>query len=290
MIRSRGRLKDPVEDLAGLLATRSAVVLSGAGCSTGSGIPDYRGPDGRLKTRMPMTYQEFVGSPGARARYWSRSVAGWPRIRDARPNRAHGALVRLEDAGAVRGVITQNVDGLHQAAGSRAVLELHGGLARVRCLECGERRDRDDFQDRLLRLNPGTPLSDAPLAPDGDAHRPGPVAASFQVPDCEGCGGVLKPDVVFFGENVPGDRLARAWEIYERSSLLLVAGSSLTVFSGRRFVLRARKEGKPVILVNLGATRCDEEASLKVEAPVEELLPRLVQAMDGPSGRARPPR
>jgi NAD-dependent SIR2 family protein deacetylase len=262
------------------------VVLTGAGCSTASGIPDYRGPDGSLKGRSPMTYQEFIRSPEARARYWSRSAVGWARIRDARPNPAHRALARLEGSGALVGVITQNVDGLHQAAGSREVLELHGGLARVRCLGCGAVEGREGVQERIRALNPGAAPRTVTLRPDGDAELPGDVADGFHVPGCEACGGILKPDVVFFGENVPRERVGRAWNLYDRSACLLVVGSSLSVFSGRRFVLRARKEGRPVALVNIGATRCDDDARMKVEEPVEVVLPLLTREFS----RLTPPR
>jgi NAD+-dependent protein deacetylase sirtuin 4 len=275
--------------LLDLLGAGPAVVLSGAGCSTGSGIPDYRGPDGSLRARTPMMWQDFVRTPEARVRYWSRSAAGWPRIRDARPNPAHTALATLERAGAVRGVITQNVDGLHQAAGSRSVLELHGALARVRCLACDEIEDRNAFQGRLLELNPGIRGASGPLAPDGDAEVAFPLSEHFRVPACLSCEGTMKPDVVFFGENVPRERLDRAWGLFDEAALLLVVGSSLTVFSGRRFVLRARERGKPVVLINLGTTRCDADAALKVEAPVEDVLPLLAGSFPTPPMTPPPP-
>jgi NAD+-dependent protein deacetylase sirtuin 4 len=272
----------PLSAVAAFLHRGPAAVLSGAGCSTGSGIPDYRGPDGSLRSRLPMTYQEFIRSPAARARYWSRSAVGWPRIRDARPNPAHRALADLEEAGAVRGVITQNVDGLHQAAGSRTVLDLHGTLSRVRCLGCGEAEDRGAFQARLLTLNPGVEEASGPIAPDGDARVSAAAVEHFRVPGCRSCEGILKPDVVFFGENVPRERVGRAWDLLDEAALLLVVGSSLTVFSGRRFVIRAREQGKPVVLVNLGATRCDDDAALKVEARAEEFLPLLTRNLRAP--------
>jgi NAD+-dependent protein deacetylase sirtuin 4 len=265
-----------------LLAAGPAVVLSGAGCSTGSGIPDYRGPDGSLRARTPMTWQEFIRSPEARARYWSRSAVGWPRIRDARPNPAHLALAELERVGVVRGVITQNVDGLHQMAGSRSVLELHGALHRVVCLDCGETEDRSDLQLRLLDRNPWVREASGPMAPDGDAEVAVAGSEHFLVPGCLQCDGTMRPDVVFFGENVPRERVGRAWGLFGQASLLLVVGSSLTVFSGRRFVLRARERGTPVVLMNLGRTRCDEDAHLKVEAPVEEVLPVVARNFPAP--------
>ncbi len=278
-------------DLSGLLDTlrgRPAVVLSGAGCSTESGIPDYRGPEGRFRTRAPIRYREFVEDSGARRRYWARSAVGWPRFSAARPNAAHDAIARLEDLGAVRGVITQNVDGLHQAAGSGRVLELHGSLARVRCLDCTGVVDRARFQERLLDANPDwaervggepAPDGDADLAPDGDAEVPDEAVRGFRVPGCLICGGVLKPDVVFFGESVPPERVGRAWELFGEAGALLVVGSSLAVYSGRRFIYRAREEGVPIAVVNLGPTRADELAAAKVEGKVGEVLPRLAGAL-----------
>lgn len=275
-----------------LLDTRSAVVLTGAGCSTDSGIPDYRGPDGRLRKRTPMRYQEFVRSPTARARYWLRSAVGWPRFRRARPNGVHGALAGLESAGVVRCVLTQNVDELHQAAGSRRVLDLHGALSRVRCLECRATATRDSVQERLQALNPG--LQDlldqggeGTVRPDGDVDLPAGLERDLRVPACTGCGGVLKPDVVFFGENVPAQRVERAWSLYREAGILLVLGSSLTVYSGRRFVLQAAAEGKPVAIVNRGATRGDEHAAVKVDGAVGPVMERVADAL-GLSGERRP--
>ena len=270
-----------------------AVVLTGAGCSTESGIPDYRGPGTRREEHDPIRYGEFVGDAGTRARYWARSAVGWIRIRDAAPNDAHRALARLEAAGRVRGVITQNVDGLHQAAGSRRVLELHGSLAGVRCLECGQREARGSVQRRLLAMNPGFrerhasrgPGEGAEIAPDGDAEVDRAAARDLVVPGCRRCGGVLKPDVVFFGENVPAERVERAWRMLGEASVLLVAGSSLSVYSGYRFVRRADDDGKPVGIVNLTATRGDDEARVRVAGRVGDVLPRLVDAL---AGEARP--
>ncbi len=271
-------------ELLELLRGRRVVVLSGAGCSTESGIPDYRGPDGRHQGRRPMMYQEFVSRPGARARYWSRSAVGWPRFARARPNAAHRALARLEELGVVTGIITQNVDGLHQAGGSRRILELHGSLARVRCLECRETTTRNEVQDRLGELNPGfAPRMEGMIA-DGDAELEAGAEEGFRVPMCRGCDGILKPDVVFFGENVPQARVERAWRIYESADLLLVVGSSLTVYSGRRFVMKADKDGRPVGIVNLGPTRGDETARVKVEGRVGQVLPQLAELVEGRRG------
>lgn len=274
--------------LLDLLRGRDLVVLSGAGCSTESGIPDYRGSESRLRERSPIQYGEFVGKADARVRYWARSAVGWPRFSATRPNAGHEALARLEERGVVRGVITQNVDGLHQAAGSRRVVELHGSLASVRCLDCGDRTTRHAVQERLLALNDGWAerlkrrASDGiEAAPDGDAELPPPALDGFRVPACAACGGMLKPDVVLFGENVPAERVAEAWRLFEEAEVLLVVGSSLAVYSGRRFVYRARKQGVPIAVVNLGPTRADDVAAAKVEAPLGRVLPRLATTLAG---------
>ncbi|MBW3553186.1 MAG: NAD-dependent protein deacetylase [Gemmatimonadetes bacterium] len=270
-----------------LLRGRRVVVLSGAGCSTESGIPDYRGADGTERKRAPMQYGEFVRSADARARYWARSAVGWPRFTDARPNDGHRALARLEEAGLVRGVITQNIDGLHHAAGSRRVVELHGSLAAVRCLTCGEAEERGAFQERLLALNDRWSerlrreggSGGIESAPDGDAELPAWAVASFRVPGCGGCGSVMKPDVVFFGESVPKERVDAAWRLFEEADVLLVAGSSLAVYSGRRFTDRARREGVPIAVINSGPTRADEAAAVKVDGRLGRVLPVLVDAL-----------
>ncbi|MEQ8331176.1 MAG: NAD-dependent protein deacetylase [Longimicrobiales bacterium] len=268
-----------IDALASFLHGRRVAVLTGAGCSTDSGIPDYRGPDGTLRTREPMRYQVFMGSDEARRRYWSRSMVGWRRFRQARPNDAHRALAAMERAGLLSGVITQNVDGLHQAAGSRTVVDLHGTLDRVRCTACSAAVSRDAMQSRLEAAN--RPLTAAPsrYVADGDAEIPDAAAEGFVVPGCADCGGILKPDVVFFGESVPKPWVEDAWRTYEAGDALLVVGSSLTVFSGRRFVLRATREGKPVAVVNLGRTRADDEVALKVDAPVGVALPGVAAAL-----------
>lgn len=273
-------------ELVELVRGRRVLALVGAGCSTESGIPDYRGPEGRLQTRKPMQFGEFLGSPEGRVRYWSRSAVGWPVFSAARPNAAHRALAELERAGAVTGVITQNVDGLHHAAGSRSVVELHGSLSRVRCLGCGITTERDVMQGRLLALNPGwlerARAADGKVttAPDGDAELHGASLARFRVPGCEACDGVLKPDVVFFGENVPKGWVEAAWTLMRKADVLLVVGSSLTVFSGRRFVYGAQKAGLPIAIVNLGPTRADDLAEVKVEARLGEALPLLTRELD----------
>lgn len=278
---------DTLRPLVDLLRGRRVVVLAGAGCSTESGIPDYRGPEGSLRTRKPVQYQEFVRSEEARTRYWARSTVGWPRFSAARPNAAHRALAALEDAGAVAGVITQNVDGLHHAAGSRCVVELHGSLASVRCLACGLAVARGEWQERLRTLNAvwaerlarRTAEGDVESAPDGDAELPAWALESFRVPGCEACGGIVKPDVVFFGENVPKEWVDDAWRLFGEGDVLLVAGSSLTVYSGRRFIYRAQEQGVPIAIVNLGPTRADEMAAAKVEGRLGDVLPRLADAL-----------
>lgn len=276
-------LPDAFCRLADLLSGRRTLVITGAGCSTESGIPDYRTEDGRLKTPEPIRYVEFVRRPEARRRYWSRSAVGWPRMARAEPNAAHRALARLERRGPVVGVVTQNVDGLHQDAGTRSVVELHGNLDRVRCLDCGAVRDRGRIQERLLADNPGlvdrAPPGDAEIAPDGDARLAPEVAEGFRVPGCRSCGGTLKPDVVFFGESVPPDRVEAAWELYGEAEAVLVAGSSLSVWSGYRFVARAADEGVPVAIVNLGSTRGDEEAEVRVDGRVGSVLPALAREL-----------
>lgn len=264
-----------------MLAGRSALVLSGAGVSTESGIPDYRGLGRTGPPRDPIRYQQFVGSHEVRQRYWARSLVGWPVIHRAQPNAGHRALAQLETHGVVGGLLTQNVDGLHQAAGSRSVLELHGSLAAVRCLTCRRIESRRSLQDRMFQLNPSFRTTDATVAPDGDADIANERIAGFSVPDCRRCGGVIKPDVVFFGENVPRERLELAWRMYERASALLVVGSSLTVFSGFRFVKRAVADGLPVVIVNDGPTRGDDLAILKVGGRLGRVLPGLAELWAG---------
>lgn len=269
-----------IRTLANLMRTRRTVVLSGAGVSTESGIPDYRGPDSPRRERAPISYQEFVGDAEARRRYWARSSVGWPRFTAARPNAGHQALSKLEAAGYVSSVITQNVDGLHQAAGSTDVVELHGALDDVRCLRCGRRTDRTAYQRRLLQANPGWPPEAATLAPDGDAVLPDEVTTSFRVPGCPRCGGTLKPDVVFFGESVPRVRVDAAWDRFDEAEMLLVVGSSLAVYSGLRFVHRAANEARPVSIINLGPTRGDAHARLRLQGRTGTILPRLAAMLD----------
>ncbi len=267
--------QERVAELAGWLTDGGVVILSGAGLSTESGIPDYRGPSGAARRTTPMTYQAFTRDPVARRRYWARSHLGWRTIGDARPNAGHRAVAGLQRLGALDGIITQNVDGLHQAAGARDVVELHGNLARVICLGCGDRTTRADLERRLDEANPGFAATATAVNPDGDVELDDAELDGFTVVDCAGCGGMLKPDVVYFGESVPPERVSRSFGLVCAARTLLVLGSSLTVMSGRRFVLRAAKEGIRVAIVNQGMTRGEPYASLIVDAPLGAVLPDL---------------
>ncbi len=270
-----------IDDVVRALRSRSVTALTGAGMSTDSGIPDYRGPGS--PPRNPMTYQQFVSDPAMRRHYWARNHVGWRRVDDVVPNAGHTALARLEDAGVLRGVITQNVDRLHTRAGSRDVVDLHGTYASVVCLSCGDVSSRAELAMRLTALNPGfaevTEVADAEIAPDADA-----VVAStegFRVAECLVCEGLLKPDIVFFGENVPKPRVARAYATVDAAEVLLVAGSSLTVMSGLRFVRHAARTGRPVVIVNRGWTRGDELATLKLDAGCSQVLTAVADRLAG---------
>lgn len=247
-------------------------MLTGAGCSTASGIPEYRDDEGNWKHRQPMQFAEFVAHASARQRYWAQSFAGWERISNAKPNAAHNALAELEQRGIVSSVITQNVDSLHRAAGSKNIIDLHGALRRVRCLDCDRTDSRRTFQSRLRDCNPEWNALICAISPDGDAALSVEDFESFQVPTCAHCGGVVKPHVVFFGESVPALRVSRANEYLERSNALLVVGSSLMVFSGYRFARNASDAGKPIAIVNRGSTRADHLATHKLTADCTELL------------------
>ncbi|MDX3101781.1 NAD-dependent protein deacetylase [Nonomuraea angiospora] len=272
-----------VTRLAELVAGGGVAVLSGAGLSTESGIPDYRGPTGRARRAEPMTYQRFTGSAQARQRYWARSHVGWRQIGQARPNAGHRAVAELERRGLLAGIVTQNVDGLHQAAGARRVIELHGGLDRVVCLSCRERTPRAELERRLRAANPGWEAAGARINPDGDAVVTDAQVAGFQVVDCAACGGMLKPDVVFFGENVPRPRVDECFALVAGASLLLVLGSSLTVRSGLRFVTKAASLGVPIAIVNQGETGGDADASLTLDAPLGPTLTELTARLPVPA-------
>ncbi|TAM97576.1 MAG: NAD-dependent protein deacetylase [Rhodanobacteraceae bacterium] len=262
-----------IERLAAWLAARSRVTaISGAGVSTESGIPDYRDGDGHWKRAQPVQYRDFVESEVVRRRYWARSFTGWPMFAAARPSAAHVALARLETAGRVARLVTQNVDRLHQRAGSLNVIDLHGRLDVVRCLSCNNRFGRDGFQHRLREVNPGWGASPARIAPDGDADLEGIDFGAFAAPSCEVCGGVLKPDVVFYGESVPREVTVAALAAVESADGVLVAGSSLMVWSSFRLVRAAAARGIPIVAVNRGRTRADDLLAFKCEGECGAVL------------------
>lgn len=270
----------PGEILARFLAGRRTVALTGAGISTESGIPDYRGPSGASSRRhVPMTYQTFISDPVARRRYWARGFLGWSTMGEAKPNAGHRALAELEVAGAIAGTITQNVDGLHQKAGSSHVVDLHGRLDRVVCLDCADLVPRVDVHRRLALLNEGWQATITAMNPDGDAQIDDDQLDGFSVAACERCGGTLKPDVVYFGESVPRPRVEQASQMLAGADALVVLGSSLTVYSGRRFMLQAAKAGKPIAIVNQGPVRDEEVAELKLDAPLGDTLDGVVRLL-----------
>jgi NAD-dependent SIR2 family protein deacetylase len=264
-----------LDDLSRRVGAGGVLVLSGAGLSTESGIPDYRGPSARRVT--PMTYQTFTRDPLARRRYWARSQLGWRTITQAQANAGHVAVAGLQRRGLLHGVVTQNVDGLHQAGGASDVIELHGNLARVICLSCGSLSDRDHLDVRLRAANPTFDAAAVVINPDGDAELPDEAVAGFRTVDCDLCLGTLKPDVVFFGESVPRERVEACFELVAGATALVVLGSSLTVMSGRRFVLRAVKLGLPVAIVNQGPTRADHLATVRVDGALGTVLSALHQ-------------
>jgi NAD-dependent deacetylase sirtuin 4 len=276
------QVNQALERLVALVAGRRLVALTGAGCSTESGIPDYRGAGTPAPARKPIQHDAFLRRPEVRQRYWARATVGWARFSRAQPNAAHRALAELEEAGVLTGVITQNVDRLHQQAGSRRVVELHGALAEVRCLDCGAGESRPEVQDRLLAVNPGWLDRAAVTAPDGDAELPASEVSTFEVVGCRTCGGTLKPDVVFFGGSVADHTLTSAWELFDQAAALLVVGSSLAVYSGFRFARRASERGLPIAVVNLGPTRADDLAQALVAAPAGDVLPQLAARLIQP--------
>jgi len=259
---------------------RSVTVLTGAGVSTASGIPGYRDRDGNWKHARPVQFGEFVGSKRVRRRYWARSFLGWRRIAGAAPNTAHQALARLEANGLLDTLITQNVDGLHHRAGNQRVIDLHGRLDTVVCLACEQPVDRAVWQQRLADANPGWYGQSAGIRPDGDIDLDDDACQDFRVPDCDSCGGILKPDVVFFGESVPKDRVAFATDAVARAAALLVVGSSLMVFSGFRFARQALETGKPIAILNRGRTRADDMAHLKIDGDCGDVLAKTLSHMN----------
>jgi len=275
--------------LADLVRGGEVVVLSGAGISTESGIPDYRGPEGKQRV-TPMMYQEFVGSVANRQRYWARSFVGWRRFAAAAPNGGHYAVAKLQRAGLVGAVITQNVDGLHQRAGAHQVLELHGALDRVVCLNCGSRSSRVELEERMRAANPDFVAAPHEIRPDGDVVIDDDEVRRFQLVRCLVCGSdLLKPDVTFFGESVPKELVQRCFAEVERSHALLVLGSSLHVMSGYRFVLRAAEREIPVAIVTRGVTRGDDQATIRIDAPLGETLARLEELTVDPRGARSAP-
>ncbi|WP_207808175.1 MULTISPECIES: NAD-dependent protein deacetylase [unclassified Pseudomonas] len=269
-----------LDALAECMINGSFLVLTGAGISTPSGIPDYRDSDGVRRGRQPMMYQEFLAAPESRRRYWARAMLGWPRVRKARPNAAHEALATLQQRGRISALITQNVDTLHDQAGSHDVIELHGSLHRVLCLDCGQRSERDAIQQLMEAHNPYLSGVDAVQAPDGDTLLDPAFEARFQVPQCPHCAGErMKPDVLFFGENVAQPTAARALAAAENAAGLLVVGSSLMAYSAFRLCRVIAERGKPLMAINLGKTRADDLLDLKIEGSCEELLPWLVEEL-----------
>lgn len=278
-----------LDDIAEQVGDGGVLVLSGAGISTESGIPDYRGPDGTRRVQ-PMTYQELIASAEARRRYWARAYAGWSTFTAAEPNSGHRAVAALQEHGYVEAIITQNVDGLHQRAGAEGVVELHGTLGTVRCLDCGDRTAREEIQRRLAEANPGFGVPTGQIRPDGDVALDDDVVAGFHLARCVVCGSDrLKPDVVFFGESVPKERVDACFALTERAQSVLVLGSSLAVMSGYRFVRRAHALGTPVAIITRGATRGDEQATQLLSAPLGPSLAGLCRRLGitddlGPTG------
>ena len=276
-------MQDAADALARFIGKHPRLlVLTGAGISTGSGIPDYRDKDGNWKrNKGPIQYQEFVSGDPAQKRYWARSMAGWPQFHAARPNAAHRALAKLESAGCFSDLITQNVDRLHQRAGSRNVIDLHGRLDVVGCLDCGQTEDRDDFQTRLQENNPDWLHETQQINPDGDVELGNVDYERFVLARCKHCRGPMKPRVVFFGESIPGDIGREATRLSDEADALLVIGSSLMVFSGFRFARQMAQTGRPVAAVNLGKTRADDLIDLKIQREASELLSEVAESLTG---------
>ncbi|XP_038056575.1 NAD-dependent protein lipoamidase sirtuin-4, mitochondrial-like [Patiria miniata] len=259
-------------------ASKKLFVLTGAGMSTESGIPDYRSEGVGLYARSnnrPITYQDFLRSPSRRRRYWARNFVGWPRFSSVLPNASHWTFAEWERAGKVHWLVTQNVDALHTKAQSRRVIELHGCSARIVCLSCAQKTTRDELQQRMRDVNPQFNSESQAIAPDGDVILSDEAVAGFTVPSCSQCRGMLKPDLVFFGDNVPGDIRTSAYDRLQESDAVLVAGSSLEVYSGYRFALAAKDQNKPLAIVNIGPTRADKLAVLKIDARISSVLPGI---------------
>lgn len=271
-------MASPAELLAEFIHSHpNLIVLTGAGVSTDSGIPAYRDQKGDWQHSAPVQHKEFMESHYARQRYWARSLIGWPLIRDAQPGPAHFALARLEQMGYIRLLITQNVDRLHQRAGSQSVLDLHGRSDQVRCMSCERRYNRIKIHERIAQQNPQFTITEAVARPDGDADLETEAFNTFKVLDCESCGGVLKPDVVYFGDNVPKESVFSALDQLEQADALLTVGSSLMVYSGFRFCKKAHDWSKPICALNLGVTRADPLLDLKLDAPIAETLAEALQ-------------
>ncbi len=272
---------DTAERLRDWLAPFARVfVLTGAGCSTASGIPDYRDTQGEWKRSPPVNFRDYVDDPVVHARYWARSFVGWPVVAAAQPNAAHRALAQWQHSGKLAQLLTQNVDGLHQRAGSHGVIDLHGRIGEVTCLACRAGFSRLEVQEQLAADNPSWAGLTADTAPDGDADLQGRDFSGFRAPRCDACGGMLKPDVVFFGENVPRPRYEAARTALEASDALLVVGSSLMVYSGFRFARMAHEAGKPIALLGLGLTRADDVADVKLTGDCAAVLPLALAEAD----------
>jgi NAD-dependent SIR2 family protein deacetylase len=282
---------EPMHSLSDFLQAHARLaVITGAGVSTRSGIPDYRDANGEWKRARPVEFRPFMTDPRVRQRYWARSTVGWPIINRALPNGAHRALARLEAQGVIHCLITQNVDGLHTAAGHRNVIDLHGRIERVRCMSCACTLARAAVQRQLLADNPAWTAIEGRVAPDGDVDLEGHDDGDFKVPACPACGGILKPDVVFFGESVPPERVASAFEAVANADALLLVGTSLMVYSGYRFAAAAAAAGKPIVAVNLGTTRADPLLAFKVNADCEDALQGAITSrrMERRSGQPVP--
>jgi NAD-dependent SIR2 family protein deacetylase len=274
--------QNALEALAERLLRQPPLVLTGAGISTASGIPDYRDSDGVRRGNAPIMHQDFIQSAATRKRYWARAMVGWRAVRQAQPNAAHRALAALQGQGRVSALVTQNVDGLHEAAGSRPTIELHGNLHRVVCLDCGRLAARDSIQEQLEAANPAMQNVHAVLAPDGDAQLATQFLAGFTVPLCMGCGSDrLKPDVVFFGDGVAAADAAAAWRASQEAGALLVVGSSLMAYSSFRLCQEMSRQGKSLFAINLGKTRADGLFGIKLAAPCETALPWLAERLAG---------